>query len=493
MINRILISNVIILSTLMTVFLNVSCTTKTESESGKEYVTLDKYALAKRNLERSMILLDSSVSNYFVGQEMAMRRFYNPFTKKLSGELGSVWMYSSAIEAVNAILHSLQVAREHGHSDLYDKNFSRYTALLSKLYDNADYYLGTYELTSYTQTKTWTVYAVDRVNVKGKANVSGILNVYDDQIWLIRELLESYRITGQRNYLTKAEYLTDYVLDGWDTTLDDQGNEHGGITWGPGYVTKHSCSNGPLISPLVWLHKIYKSSNEQIEHRFIDPKDKQTRKSIMRAKGVHYLDYAKKLYNWQKSNLLNAQGVYTDMMGGCGSCQIAYETFDGVRYRNNTPLTEAVGEAYTYNSGTMLSGAVDLYRATGDHQYLRDGKELSEKSFSVFAKLDSTLPEHYRYNIGGFRNWFNGVLLRGYLNIQREHPAVNAYIESFQKNLDYGFSQFNHQGFLPTDLLRGWREDKTGKGLEGMFQFSFAAEYAGLARFNYENNKHNQQ
>lgn len=486
---RIRLFSVILVAFTLTSISALSCSNK--KDFGPDKVDEQQPApqdLAQRNLERAMALLDTSVSRYFVGNEMAMGRFYNPFTKKMSDERGSVWMYSSAIEAVNAVLHSLQLAKEHGKSDLYDKNFQRYTDLLSRLYDNADYYLGTFELTSYTQTKSWSVYAVDRVNQKGKANVTGVLNVYDDQMWLIRELLESYKITGQQKYLTKAEYLTEYVLDGWDTTLDNQGNEHGGIPWGPGYVTKHACSNGPLISSLVWLHEIYKSGNEQIEHRFIDPTDKQTRKSAMLPKGTYYLDYAKKVYEWQKTNLLNAQGVYADMMGGCGSCQIAYETVDGKRYRKNTPLTDPVGEAYTYNSGTMLSGAADLYRATREQKYLTDGKQLSDNSFRVFAKPYTTLPGYYRYDIGGFRNWFNGVLLRGYLDMYPTHPIATTYIESFQKNLDYGFSQFNEQGLLPTDLLNGWREEKAGKGVEGMFQFTFAAEYAVLARFNYQNN-----
>lgn len=464
----------------------ISCSTKAKSGTSQLPEPAGKIALANRNLERAIAILDTAVSHYFVGDEMAMGRYYNPFTEKLSNERGSIWMYSSAIEAVNAVLHGLQIAKDHGHSDLYDNNVSRYTDLLSRLYENADYYLGTFELTSYTQTKSWSVYAVDRVNEKGKANVTGILNVYDDQMWLIRELLESYRLTENKAYLTKAEYLTDYVLDGWDTTLDDDGNEYGGIPWGPGYVTKHACSNGPLISPLVWLHEIYESSNDQIEHRFIDPSDKQTRTSEMRSKAEYYLEYAEKIYDWQKAKLLNAEGVYADMMGGCGNCKISYETIDGERYRVGTQLADPVGEAYTYNSGTMLSGAADLYRVTEDQQYLTDGKQLSDNSFSVFTNLDQELPGYYSYNVDGFRNWFNGVMLRGYLDMYPAHLPVNTYIESFQKNLDYAYGQYNERGFLPTNLLKGWTDEKNGKGVEGMFQFTFAAEYAVLARFEYE-------
>lgn len=464
-----------------------ACGTKAVSQQNAKTNIADGQILAKRNLDRSMAVLDTAAAYYFVGDGMAMGRFYNPFTGKLSDERGSVWMYTSAIESVNAVLHALKAAKDKGDAAVYNANFERYSQLLSRLYENADYYLGTFELTSFTQTKEWTVYAVDRVNRKGRANVTGVLNVYDDQMWLARELIESYRLTGRREYLEKAEYLTEYVLDGWDTTLDEEGKEHGGIPWGPGYVTKHACSNGPMVSPLVWLHEIYENTDEQTEHRFIDPNDRKTRRSEMRSKSEYYLEYAKKVYDWQKRNLLNDKGVYTDMMGGCSPCKIQYETIGGKRYRINTPLNRPVGQDYTYNSGTMLSGAGDLYRATKDIEYLNDGKALSDNSFRAFASLDQDLPDYHSFQVGGFRNWFNGVLLRGYMDIQPNYAAVDAYIGTFQKNLDYGYEHYNHHGFLPTDLLKGWgRRDKDGQGVEGMFQFTFAANFAVLAKFEYE-------
>ncbi len=475
-----------IILTAFTIFMFtiLGCSVYNKTETKKDNETPSS-ALATRNLKRAITILDSAVAHYFVGEEMAMARFYNPFKKELSEERGSVWMYTSAIEGVNAILHSLESAKKSGETELYDENFSKYAELLSRLYDKADYYLGTFELTSFTQTKTWSVYAVDRVNQKGKAKVTGIYNVYDDQMWLIRELIESYRITGQKTYLEKAEYLTEYVLDGWDTTLDEEGNEHGGIPWGPGYVTKHACSNGPLISPLVWLHEIYESSDEQIEYRFIDPADQRSRKSVQRKKAEHYLDYAKKIYDWQKEKLLNAKGVYADMMGGCGSCKIAYETIDGERYRANTRVTDAVGQPYTYNSGTMLSGAADLYRVSKGKEYIDDAKLLSDNSFNYFAVKGKDISGYYSYDIGGFRNWFNGVLLRGYLDLYPEYEGVADYIHTFQQNLDYGFDHYLQDGVLPTDLLNGWNEDKNSNQVEGMFQFTFAAEYAVLAGFEY--------
>lgn len=447
--------------------------------------TIDDSAmeLALRNLERSIALVDITIEKQFDPQTLEMRRFYNPFTQVKSDERGSVWMYTAGIESVNAILAGLKKTKEAGETTLYDQHYQRYVQLLDNLYDNADYYLGTFELVSYTQTKEWSVYAVDRVSQKGQANVTGVLNVYDDQMWLIRELLESYKLTGNDAYLQKAEYLTEYVLDGWDTTIDEQGRENGGIPWGPGYTTKHACSNGPLITPLVWLHDLYKGKSEQIEKRYIDPNDKQTRLTKSVNKADYYLDYAKATYAWQKSHLLNNNGVYSDMMGGCvPNCDIQYTMVNGTRYRANTPLKDAVGEAFTYNSGTMLSGGADLYRATGDEAYARDVRDLSQKSFTNFATLGKDVPQYHSFGTDGFKNWFNGILLRGYQESAGLNAQNSAYLNAFQRNLDYGYERFNNNGYLPTNLLTGWGSDRDGQGVEGMFMFTYAAQYALLSQ-----------
>ena len=456
---------------------------ETVPDNGTENPPPQEEQLAERNLTRAMELADNAITAHFTGSGMAMARYYNPYTETRSDEKGSVWMYTSAIEAVNAILHGLQAEKETGDASLYNKHYTRFVDVLDKLYDNADYYLGTFTLTSYTQTKEWTVYGVNRGTSKGGAKVEGIENVYDDQMWLVRELLKSYKLTGKEEYLVKAEYLTEYVLDGWDCTIDANGNEIGGITWGPGYVTKHACSNGPMVSPLVWLHELYKEKGNEVTHRYIDAEDKKTRKTVSLKKSDYYLTFAVNIYEWQKEALLRADGVYDDMIGGCTPGTPELETIDGVTYRKGITCRDKVGPAISYNSGTMLSGAADLYRATGEEKYLADGKKLSDASFTYFAKKGANLPDHYTYNISGFNNWFNGVLMRGYVDMYPSNAKVGAYVDTFQQNLDYGYTHFLYKGFLPTNLLVGWSQNNSNNRTEGMFSFALAAEYAVLSRY----------
>lgn len=469
---------------LIILLFSVMFTACSDSEKGNKepVVALD---VTEQNLTRAMEITDEAISCYFTGAGMKMSRYYNPHTNTASAETGSIWMYTSSIEAVNAILHGLKAMKESGKTELYNQHFNRYVELLRNLYDNADYYKGTFTLTSYTQTKEWTVYGVNRGNDKGTAEVEEIMNVYDDQQWLVREYLEAYKLTNDQTYLAAAEYLTEYVLDGWDTVLDSNGEEYGGIPWGPGYVTKHSCSNGPMISPLVWLHELYKGKDDEIMHRYIDT-DK-SRKTVSMKKSDYYLNFAEKVYKWQKTHLLRSDGVYDDMMGGCDpDCDVAYEIINGTKYRKHTNLLNRAGPAITYNSGTMLSGAADLYRATGDVQYQEDAKKLTDASFTYFAKLGSTIANYYTYDISGFRNWFNGVLMRGYVDAYSIYKNTATCIDSFQKNLDYAYDNFVYNGFLPVNLLVGWNRESGKNNVEAMFEFAFAAEYAVLARYEIE-------
>ena len=464
---------------------NTACSSNNDGPESPE--TTVTTTLSEQNMARAIELTDQALANYFSNDGLTMARTYNPYTGKCSTEVASIWMYTSSIEAVNAILNGLKEQKAQGLTALYDAHFDRYAQKLAELYDLADYYKGTYTLTSYTQTAEWTVYGVNRASSKGKAEVSGINNVYDDQMWLVRELLHSYEATGNNSYLEQAEYLTAYVLDGWDCTLDADGNQNGGITWGPGYTTKHACSNGPIVSPLVWLHEIYKGKSDQGTFRYIAPDN--SRGEATALKSDFYLMMAQMVYNWQKSTLLDtATGVYADMQGGCGNyCQVAYETVNGQTYRKHTNLTTVEGQAYSYNSGTMLSGAADLLRATNQSEYLTDLRFLTESSFAKFATLGAYKPGYYamsdidRTNEYGL--WFDCVLMRGYVAATEACTEAEACVKAFQDNLDYAYTNYLYEHALPTYLLLGWSTTQDSNSVEALTAFAFATEYAVLAGY----------
>ena len=105
--------------------------------------------LPVQNVARAIELIDNAVECYFTGTGMAMSRYYNPYTGNRSSELGSVWMYTSSIEAVNAAMKAMKTGKTKGETALYDSHFNRYKELLAQLYDNLEFYAGTFTLTSY--------------------------------------------------------------------------------------------------------------------------------------------------------------------------------------------------------------------------------------------------------------------------------------------------------------------------------------------------------
>jgi Predicted glycosyl hydrolase len=439
---------------------------------------------SKQNLTRAIVLADAAMANYFTGSNMTMSRYYNPTNNTRSSEVGSVWMYTSAIQATAAVINVLDKEKTGGDSELYDKYYAKYSQRLSDLVDNCDYYQGTFTLTSYTQTKEWSVYGVNRSNAKGGAEVEGVMNVYDDNEWLVRELIEAYKATGQQKYLDKAEYLASYILDGWDCTLDDGKKPYGGITWGPGYVTKHSCSNGPMVRPLVWLSEHYKNSSDEITYIYIASDYHRLSKTV--KKSEYYLRFAKDIYAWQKGCLLRSDGVYDDMMGGVSNGDVTYETVYGVKYRRHENTRDRVGPPYSYNSGTMLSGAACLYSATGEAQYLTDVKALTNATFTYFAKLGASKEGYYTYAVTDFNNWFNSVLMLGYADACSVYQGAEPCIASFQDNLDYGYDNYLRSETLPTNILVGWSLTSGNNQTEALTTFAYAAEYAVLAEYELE-------
>lgn len=444
----------------------------------------DTLAVQVEDLRRAIALVDDVMDKCFTGTSMRMYDLYDTSTSRGEGT-ADVWPYTAALEAHCSVMEAL-VLLHSSQPDLYDAHYARFETRLRALIDNLAYYKGSFTLHSYAQVASWSVYGVHRSRVKGTAAVTGIENVYDDQMWLCRELVRAYRLTGSRSFLTLATTLANYCIDGWDCCLDPQGNEYGGISWGPGYNSKHSCSNAPLIQPLVWLSEIYRTDDEPeaLYYRWIDA-DGHRQKEMHRRSDI-YADFAAKVYAWQKAKLLNpSTGVYYDMLGADNTLQ--YVTVDNMKYRTHVDTGRPGGTAFTYNSGTMLCGAAELFRTTGDAAYDTDLFLLSQNCYNHFGTPKTIDGEQYRQYptdrkaTSGFNCWFNDVLMRACVDVcalSSQSRYAESILEDFQMNLDYAWEHFRTDGFLPISLLTGWGDSPVTKGFH---QLAFASEYALLA------------
>lgn len=404
--------------------------------------------------------VDAHYATYDENGDVLVAAYYNALEGGTEGA-ANCYEYSAVIDMANYLLEL--------STDAADKAY--YTKLTNAYIDGLKYFRGSGEQVSTHGTRVWNkLYAVPRNNAVDVGDAATKL-VYDDLMWIIRDLLHAYRNTGERKYVTEAEYLTMNCLDGWDSTKGGIG----GITWGPTYASKHSCSNGPIISALAQLAEIYKDSNDVIaedETVFTAQAFNTDRVAWQNMVGMkkydYYLYWTKQVYEFTYNYLRNDDNTFADALrhnvleqtdaaapGG------KYKYFEA--YNNNIDRMK-----YTYNTGAMVSGAAWLYKLTGDEEYLTQARKLAEGAYRYFAKTVTVDGKQMQMYDCRTTLYFNTVLLRGFMDLADASKAKNAaentavqaevkqYVGVFKSSLDYAFEHYMMGRSLPHNFLQGW-------------------------------------
>ncbi len=448
--------------------------------NGQEAITPNDMAV--RNTQRAMELLDNAIAKYYNSSNRHIAMSYNPVTHQAEREV-SVWEYTAAYEAVNSVLEALEAIKKTD-PELYNAKRDKYVSLVGEMYKGMQMYKGTLSLPSYTGRNTWTVYSVDRG--ANPADKDYKENVYDDQMWIMREDMRAYRLTGKSDYHNDAFNLARYVIDGWDCTLDANGQEYGGITWGPGYTSKHACSNGPVVSPLVWLAEESKTSSRKVSYYTLNENGTREMQSVSRYD--FFLGFAKKVYDYHVNTFYNISNkLFWDMCGGKADWTTL--NIDGVEYRQHVDIGDCTGEVFSYNTGSIISGGADLYRLTGDQTYLEDIRQFINTATTGFTRryaftkdgVRTVLhPYHDKYGKPEIGNaWFNDVLIRSFIDANEVDSTLGVTgIEYAQQNLDYAYENNLIDGLLPAKLV------EAGDGMIDLQQeMSFISVYAQLAKY----------
>lgn len=162
-------------------------------------------------------------------------------------------------------------------------------------------------------------------------------NVFvDDMEWIVLTQIRMYESSNDASYFKKAVQMYDQWI--WTTWgPDDEAPWYGGITWKTDTdKSKNACSNGPAALIAARIYNFYEKSGLNGE---------KARKE--------YLNEAKRIYQWMRTNLYDeTSGAVADNMSK-----------DGRVNRN---------WIFTYNQGTFLGAAHELYKITGEKSYLDD-------------------------------------------------------------------------------------------------------------------------
>lgn len=173
--------------------------------------------------------------------------------------------------------------------------------------------------------------------------------IYDDMMWWIISLARGYEITGDQKYLDAATAGFKYV---WDNSYDPV---NGGMRWSWKVAGKNACINYPTVIAGVTLFNITKNQD--------------------------YLDKAKNIYTWSRSNL--------------------FEVSTGRVADHKTDSNPPGFEDYTYNQGTCIGAAVLLYKATNTASYLSDAKLAADYTKNKMSDAKGVLPAEGDWNEQG--------------------------------------------------------------------------------------------
>ncbi|HHV44690.1 MAG TPA: glycoside hydrolase family 76 protein [Firmicutes bacterium] len=224
----------------------------------------------------------------------------------------------------------------------------------------------------------------------------------DDMAWWALASLRAYRISGDTKYLNRALLLWNTILRSWDEELG------GGIWWRNDQKgAKNACINCPAS---ILASKLYQITGEE-----------------------QYLEWAMKLYHWVKENLAPT-GLVWDNKNRSGN------------------IWEAT---FTYNQGTYIGAAVELYKNTGDPQYLADARRTAQLTMSRLTDQRGILKDEGQGDGGGFK----GICVRYFVSLIEVDPEPEVYIDFLVKNaVSVGENAFNQLNLIGPN----WTKPETG-------------------------------
>lgn len=260
-----------------------------------------------------------------------------------------------------------------------------------------------------------------KYNFAGKMNPKDPWwNVYvDDMEWFVLAQIRMFECTGNKMYIQKARQMyDDWIWPTWGP--EDEAPWYGGITWKTdASKSKNACSNGPAALIAARLFRLFDQA------KFKDGKLKNA-----------YLNEAIKIYVWEKNYLFDREtGAVYDNINSRGEIQRNW--------------------IFTYNIGTFLGAAHELFLITGDQQYLDDAA-LAASYATDHLSRNGVLPDA----TSGDGGLFHGIFFRYFVKLVNEEALNRTTRQKFHDYLTNLATIMVEQGVNPNTMLYAgrWRK-----------------------------------
>lgn len=210
------------------------------------------------------------------------------------------------------------------------------SALVAAAYVNRTIYLPKMQRFIAALERYW----ITNENVSGYGtlpNSKSVDRFYDDNAWMVLNLVDAYDLTHDEEILTKARQTFRFVMTGEDETLG------GGIYWHEQERnSKNTCSNAPSIVAALRLYQC--------------------------TRDLAYFVDACRLYAWTHTNLQDKDGLFMDRIVTDGMMNI---------------------HKWSYNSALMIRANAIFYQILQQQYYLTEAQRIARAAESHWVNSDT--------------------------------------------------------------------------------------------------------
>ena len=224
--------------------------------------------------------------------------------------------------------------------------------------------------------------------VKAKNSNTYINYYYDDMEWMALACLRAFKATNDAQYKDVAQLLWADIKGGWSTDLG------GGIWWRKDNPSKNAPSNLPAAILAARLYREFNNADD--------------------------LEWAKKIYNWQKDVLYEPNSGWV------------YDNIDAAGNKNTS-------WKFTYNQGTFIGAALELYLITNSSLYINDAIKAADYTVSS-GQLTDIANGILKDEGGGDGGLFKGIFVRYFNSL-----IIDGNLESSKKTQYINFLKTNAQ------------------------------------------------
>ncbi|MCC8034862.1 MAG: glycoside hydrolase family 76 protein [Rikenellaceae bacterium] len=304
----------------------------------------------------NLILIDK---HFMWRGERSTFGWFNPMSDKSSSANNGYWPQAHCIDAVVD-------AYNRTGDDYYKEIIEQWFEGVPKWQYGKDYSSNTLYSNSY-----YGKYGV----TSGPAN-NGWWNPFiDDMEWIVLAQIRIHQALAA-DPMVETEYLriAREIYDNWIVTTWDVDENGGGLLWSFSTdKSKNACSNSPGA---IIAARLYNLTGEE-----------------------HYLEEAKMIYDWVKWALFvpNTGAVNDNLTNGVLGTYIS-----------------------TYNQGTFLGAAHELYNITGEPAYLEEAIKAADYVINQMTNAKGILPSAHTNDLA----LFNGIFIR-YLTLLANDTKVD--------------------------------------------------------------------